>query len=121
LRQGFQTYLPIGLLIGVVLFVEILISLGAWSIGPEMIAAASAPTPAPADVSNTKAIGKLLYTQYVLLFQISGLILLVAMIGAIVLTLRQRPGVLRQTISEQVSRRPADVVSLVDVNKGEGV
>jgi NADH-quinone oxidoreductase subunit J len=119
LRQGFQTYLPIGLLIGVVLFVEILISLGAWSIGPEMIAAASAPT--PADVSNTKAIGKLLYTQYVLLFQISGLILLVAMIGAIVLTLRQRPGVLRQTISEQVSRRPADVVSLVDVNKGEGV
>ena len=121
LRQGFQTYLPIGLLIGVVLFVEILISLGAWSIGPEMIAAASAPTPAPADVSNTKAIGKLLYTHYVLLFQISGLILLVAMIGAIVLTLRQRPGVLRQTISEQVSRRPADVVSLVDVNKGEGV
>lgn len=121
LRQGFQTYLPIGLLIGVVLFVEILISLGAWSIGPEMIAAASAPTPAPADVSNTKAIGKLLYTQYVLLFQISGLILLVAMIGAIVLTLRQRPGVLRQTISEQVSRRPADVVSLVDVNNGEGV
>jgi NADH-quinone oxidoreductase subunit J len=121
LRQGFQTYLPIGLLIGVVLFVEILISLGAWSIGPEMIAAASAPTPAPADVSNTKAIGKLLYTQYVLLFQISGLILLVAMIGAIVLTLRKRPGVLRQTISEQVSRRPADVVSLVDVNKGEGV
>jgi NADH-quinone oxidoreductase subunit J len=121
LRQGFQTYLPIGLLIGVVLFVEILMSLGAWSIGPEMIAAASAPTPAPADVSNTKAIGKLLYTQYVLLFQISGLILLVAMIGAIVLTLRQRPGVLRQTISEQVSRRPADVVSLVDVNKGEGV
>ena len=121
LRQGFQTYLPIGLLIGVVLFVEILISLGAWSIGPEMIAAASAPTPAPADVSNTNAIGKLLYTQYVLLFQISGLILLVAMIGAIVLTLRQRPGVLRQTISEQVSRRPADVVSLVDVNKGEGV
>ena len=121
LRQGFQTYLPIGLLIGVVLFVEILISLGAWSIGPEMIAAASAPTPAPADVSNTKAIGKLLYTQYVLLFQISGLILLVAMIGAIVLTLRQRSGVLRQTISEQVSRRPADVVSLVDVNKGEGV
>ena len=119
LRQGFQTYLPIGLLIGVVLFVEILISLGAWSIGPEMIAAASAPT--PASVSNTKAIGKLLYTQYVLLFQISGLILLVAMIGAIVLTLRQRPGVLRQTISEQVSRRPADVVSLVDVNKGEGV
>ena len=121
LRQGFQTYLPIGLLIGVVLFVEILISLGAWSIGPEMIAAASAPTPAPADVSNTKAIGKLLYTHYVLLFQISGLILLVAMIGAIVLTLRQRPGVLRQTISEQVSRRPAEVVSLVDVNKGEGV
>ena len=121
LRQGFQTYLPIGLLIGVVLFVEILISLGAWSIGPEMIAAASAPTPAPADVSNTNAIGKLLYTQYVLLFQISGLILLVAMIGAIVLTLRQRPGVLRQTISEQVSRRPAEVVSLVDVNKGEGV
>lgn len=121
LRQGFQTYLPVGLLIAVVLFVEILVSLGAWTMGPEMVAAAAAPTPAPTEVSNTKAIGQLLYTQYVLLFQISGLILLVAMIGAIVLTLRQRPGVLRQTISDQVSRRPADVVSLVDVNKGEGV
>ena len=86
-----------------------------------MIAAAGAPTPAPDTVSNTRAIGQLLYTRYVLLFQASGLILLVAMIGAIVLTLRQRGGVLRQSVAAQIGRRPGEVVDLVDVGKGEGV
>ena len=121
LRQGFQAYLPIGLLIGVVLLIEVLVSIGAYSLGPEVVAAAGAPTPAPDTVSNTRAIGQLLYTRYVLLFQASGLILLVAMIGAIVLTLRQRGGVLRQSVAAQIGRRPGEVVDLVDVGKGEGV
>ena len=121
LRQGFQAYLPIGLLIGVVLLIEVLVSIGAYSLGPEVVAAAGAPTPAPDTVSNTRAIGQLLYTRYVLLFQASGLILLVAMIGAIVLTLRQRGGVLRQSVAAQIGRRPDEVVDLVDVGKGEGV
>ena len=121
LRQGFQAYLPIGLLIGVILLIEVLVSIGAHSLGPEVVAAAGAPTPAPDTVSNTRAIGQLLYTRYVLLFQASGLILLVAMIGAIVLTLRQRGGVLRQSVAAQIGRRPGEVVDLVDVGKGEGV
>ncbi|MEC7515076.1 MAG: NADH-quinone oxidoreductase subunit J [Pseudomonadota bacterium] len=121
LRQGFQAYLPIGLLIGVVLLIEVLVSIGAYSLGPEVVAGAGAPTPAPDTVSNTRAIGQLLYTRYVLLFQASGLILLVAMIGAIVLTLRQRGGVLRQSVAAQIGRRPGEVVDLVDVGKGEGV
>ena len=121
LRQGFQAYLPIGLLIGVVLLIEVLVSIGAYSLGPEVVATAGAPTPAPDTVSNTRAIGQLLYTRYVLLFQASGLILLVAMIGAIVLTLRQRGGVLRQSVAAQIGRRPGEVVDLVDVGKGEGV
>ena len=121
LRQGFQAYLPIGLLIGVVLLIEVLVSIGAHSLGPEVVAAVGAPTPAPDTVSNTRAIGQLLYTRYVLLFQASGLILLVAMIGAIVLTLRQRGGVLRQSVAAQIGRRPGEVVDLVDVGKGEGV
>ena len=121
LRQGFQAYLPIGLLIGVVLLIEVLVSIGTYSLGPEVVAAAGAPTPAPDTVSNTRAIGQLLYTRYVLLFQASGLILLVAMIGAIVLTLRQRGGVLRQSVAAQIGRRPGEVVDLVDVGKGEGV
>ncbi|MED5365755.1 MAG: NADH-quinone oxidoreductase subunit J [Pseudomonadota bacterium] len=121
LRQGFQAYLPIGLLIGVVLLIEVLVSIGAYSLGPEVVTAAGAPTPAPDTVSNTRAIGQLLYTRYVLLFQASGLILLVAMIGAIVLTLRQRGGVLRQSVAAQIGRRPGEVVDLVDVGKGEGV
>ena len=121
LRQGFQAYLPIGLLIGVVLLIEVLVSIGAYSLGPEVVARAGAPTPAPDTISNTRAIGQLLYTRYVLLFQASGLILLVAMIGAIVLTLRQRGGVLRQSVAAQIGRRPGEVVDLVDVGKGEGV
>ena len=121
LRQGFQAYLPIGLLIGVVLLIEILVSISAYSLGPEVVVTAGAPTPSPKTVSNTRAIGQLLYTRYVLLFQASGLILLVAMIGAIVLTLRQRGGVLRQSVVAQTGRQPGEVVDLVDVGKGDGV
>jgi NADH-quinone oxidoreductase subunit J len=77
--------------------------------------------PTPAGVSNTEALGRILYTDYIFFFQTAGLVLLVAMIGAIVLTLRHRPGVRRQSISSQISRDPQEAVELIDVKPGEGV
>lgn len=121
LRQGFLQYLPIGLLIGFVLLAE-LVTLGvAWHFGGDVAANAAAPTPAIEEVQNTVALGRILYTDYIFIFQTAGLILLVAMIGAIVLTHRQRPGVKRQNIGKQVARRPEDAFELVDVEVGKGV
>ncbi|MEX0299462.1 MAG: NADH-quinone oxidoreductase subunit J [Kordiimonas sp.] len=121
LRQGFLQYLPLGLLIGVILLAE-LVTLGvAWHFGGDVAANAAAPTPAVSDVENTVALGRILYTDYIFIFQTAGLILLVAMIGAIVLTHRQRPGVKRQNIGKQVARRPEDAFELVDVEVGKGV
>lgn len=121
LRQGFLQYLPIGLLIGFVLLAE-LVTLGtAWHFGQNVAANAAAPMPAISDVENTVALGRVLYTDYIFIFQTAGLILLVAMIGAIVLTHRQRPGVKRQNIAAQVARRPEDAFELVDVEVGQGV
>ncbi len=121
LRQGFLQYLPLGLLIGFVLLAE-LVTLGtAWHFGGNVAANAAAPTPALSDVENTVALGRILYTDYIFIFQTAGLILLVAMIGAIVLTHRQRPGVKRQNIAKQVARRPEDAFELVDVEVGKGV
>src|ERR1017187_7949518 len=91
LRRGFMEYLPLGALIGLVLMSELLIALGAWVFGSAVPAARS--NPVLANVSNTEALGRILYTDYIFYFQTAGLILLVAMIGAIVLTLRHRPGV----------------------------
>jgi NADH-quinone oxidoreductase subunit J len=104
LRQGFLNYLPIGGMIGLILLVELALVFGSWVIAPEAATAAAAPTPDIARVTNTHALGVLLYTRYVYLFQAAGLILLVAMIGAIVLTLRVRKGVRKQKISRQVAR-----------------
>jgi len=121
LRQGFLQYLPIGLLIGLVLLAE-LVTLGiAWTFGGDMTGNAAAPMPALSDVENTVALGQLIYTDYIFIFQTAGLILLVAMIGAIVLTHRDRPGVKRQNIATQVARRPEDAFELVDVEVGKGV
>ncbi|MEQ8331730.1 NADH-quinone oxidoreductase subunit J [Nisaea sp.] len=119
LRQGFMKYLPIGLLIGVVIFAELFFVVTGWVIAPDMITAA--PAPDPSAVTNTHALGALIYTRYVYLFQSAGLILLIAMIGAIVLTLRKRPGVKRQRISEQLSRTTEETVEVVSVQRGEGV
>jgi NADH-quinone oxidoreductase subunit J len=118
LRQGFLQYLPIGATVGFVLLIELVFVFGAWAVGSGTLGFA-APVPDPTQVSNTDALGRLLYTRYAYAFQASGLILLVAMIGAIVLTLRQRVGVRRQTIARQVRR--AEAVEVVKVPTGQGV
>jgi NADH-quinone oxidoreductase subunit J len=121
LRQGFLQYLPIGALIGLILLVELLAIFGAWVVAPEAGPARLRPMPLPSDVTNTHALGQILYTDYVYLFQAAGLILLVAMVGAIVLTLRQREGVRRQSIAAQNARRRADAVEVVKVPTRGGV
>ncbi|MAG97778.1 MAG: NADH-quinone oxidoreductase subunit J [Alphaproteobacteria bacterium] len=121
LRQGFLVYLPVGALIGLIMLVELFLVLGSWVAGPELTAMAAAPTPALNEVSNTHALGELLYTRYIYLFQAAGMILLVAMIGAIVLTHRVREGVRKQRISDQVSRRREDSVELKKVTPRGGI
>jgi NADH-quinone oxidoreductase subunit J len=120
LREGFLQYLPIGALIGIVLLVELILALGTWALSPTDIAAA-AQQPVSRGVSNVEALGDLFYTDYFYLFQAAGLILLVAIIGAITLTLRQRPLVRRQRISEQVHRPEEATVELRKVPTGSGV
>ena len=121
LRQGFLQYLPIGGLIGLVLLIELVFVVTSWTIAPEAAAVFGAPQPALSDVDNTRALGQLIYTDFIYLFQAAGLVLLVAMIGAIVLTLRRRPGVRRQRIAAQVARRASDVIEVKDVPTGSGV
>jgi len=107
LKQGFLQYLPVGSLIGAAVLIELVLVLGTWTFAP---AAMGTPgSPAPADVSNTVALGRILYTKHVYFFQSAGLILLVAMIGAIVLTLRHKPDVKRQNIADQNARDKKDV------------
>ena len=118
LRRGAMEYLPLGALIGLVLMSELLIVVGAWAFGSEVPAARS--NPLPQNVTNTEALGRILYTDYIFYFQTAGIILLIAMIGAIVLTLRHRPGVRRQSISRQVAREPAAAIALVEVKPGHG-
>ena len=116
-RQGFLQYLPIGGLVGGILLVELVMVLGGALLVPESVAA---PTPPIAEVSNTAAIGALLYTRYIFFFQMAGLVLLVAMIGAIVLTLQHKVGVKRQDISRQNARLP-DTVDVIHVETGRGI
>ncbi len=120
LRHGFLQYLPIGVIVGITLFVELFLVLSVWALAPEMTAGAAAPMPPIAQATNTAALGALLYTKYIYAFQAAGLILLVAMIGAIVLTLRAREGVRRQKISTQVGRLRADAVEIVKVEPRQG-
>jgi NADH-quinone oxidoreductase subunit J len=119
LRQGFLDYLPIGALIGLIFLVELVLVLGAWAIGPGMPAVVAAPT--PTDITNTEALGRLLYTRYIYFFQAAGLVLLVAMIGAIVLTLRHRTNVRRQNIPAQNARTPATAMEIRHVRPGQGI
>ena len=121
LRRGFITYLPIGLTIGIILLVELALVFGAWVISPLAETAARAPTPAPTSVPNTHALGLVIYTNYVYLFEGAGFVLLVAMVGAIVLTHRQREGVRRQSIARQLARRAGDTIEIKDVPTGSGV
>ena len=119
LREGFLRYLPIGAPIGLILLIELVLVFGAWAVAPS--AQQLAAVPMRPDITNTEALGRVLYTDYLYLFQTAGLILLVAMIGAIVLTLRQREGVRRQKIAAQVSRRRADTIEVKDVPTGSGI
>jgi NADH-quinone oxidoreductase subunit J len=121
LRQGFLNYLPVGALVGVVVLVELLLVVGAWTIGAGVAKSITAPIP-PADrITNTEALGLVLYTRYVYFFQAAGVVLLVAMIGAIVLTLRHRPNVKRQAIADQVARTRATAIDIVKVRPGQGL
>ncbi|HVY99389.1 MAG TPA: NADH-quinone oxidoreductase subunit J [Dongiaceae bacterium] len=120
LRQGFVRYLPIGAVIGLILVAELIIVFGGWSLAPSVTSTIAAPTPAVDQVSNTQALGMLLYTRYFYLFQASGLVLLVAMIGAIVLTHRERVGVKRQKIAAQVDRART-TVEIKNVPSGSGI
>jgi NADH-quinone oxidoreductase subunit J len=121
LRQGFVRYLPIGAAVGVILVVELVFFVfSGWVLAPSAAATIAAPTPAIDQVTNTQALGMLLYTKYFYLFQSAGLVLLVAMIGAIVLTHRERMGVKRQKIASQVDRAHS-TVEIKNVPSGSGI
>ncbi len=116
LREGFQRYAPFGAVIGGILLLELLMAVSVWRFAPE--AATLRLNPSPEGVTNAEALGRILYTDYIYLFQAAGLILLVAMIGAIVLTLRERPGTRRQDIGAQVSRAGSVSVRAVPLGAG---
>jgi NADH-quinone oxidoreductase subunit J len=118
LKRGSLQYLPFGFLVGAILVAELYLGGKVWAAKPAMMAAKASAT--PAGVTNTAALGHILYTDYVYYFQIAGLVLLVAMIGAIVLTLRARPGVRRQVIAVQNARTAAMAVDMVDIQPGQG-
>ena len=119
LREGFLQYVPVGALVGMVFLAEILLVVGAWTIGPGMPRVITAPI--PEGMSNTEALGLVLYTRYLYFFQAAGMVLLVAMIGAIVLTLRHKPNVKRQNISAQIARSPATSIEIRQVRPGQGL
>ena len=120
LKAGMARYLPVGLLVGLVLLVQLGFAFGAWEVSDTAFSLRAAVTPPPAEVENTAALGQLLYTKYVLLFQLAGLVLLVAMVGAIVLTLHKRQDVKRQDVLTQMYRDPKVAVRLVDIKPGQG-
>lgn len=122
LRQGFLQYVPLGGLVAIVLAAELIVVLGGFLFDPNFtIAGGAAPIPDVAEISNTKALGQLLYTRYIYFFQAAGMVLLVAMIGAIVLTLRHKEGVKRQNIAVQNARTRADAIEVVKVETGKGI
>jgi len=121
LRQGFLQYLPIGAFLGIMVLTELVLVVGTWVIGPDVEHAITSPIPPIARMLNAEALGRVLYTQYVYFFQAAGVVLLVAMIGAIVLTLRHKPNVRRQNIAEQVARTKATAIDIVKVRPGQGL
>ena len=117
--QGELRYLPIGMLIGGIFLAELLLVVGAWAIGPGVPQTITAPI--PTKIPNTEAIGLVLYTRYIYFFEAAGMILLVAMVGAIVLTLHHRERVRRQSIAAQVARKPVTSIEVVKVRSGQGL
>jgi NADH-quinone oxidoreductase subunit J len=118
LREGFQRYAPIGALVAVILFVELAVILTGWTVAPGASGARMFPT--PEHITNAQALGSLIYTKYLVLFQLAGVILLVSMIGAIVLTHRDRRRGKQQNLDTQHTRLPADTLTLVSAKLGEG-
>ena len=121
LKGEMSKYMPLGLLIGVIILMQLTLGLGAWIQADGAMGLRQAVTPDMAQMENTRALGLLIYDKYLLLFQLSGLILLVAMIGAIVLTLRHRRDIKRQNVLHQMWRDPAKAMELVDVKSGQGL
>jgi NADH-quinone oxidoreductase subunit I len=121
LRRGFMQYVPIGALIGAIFLAELLFVAVGWAISPEISHTITTPIPPVATTPNTQALGQVLYTRYVYFFQAAGLILLVSMVGAIVLTLRHKQKAKRQNIAAQVARTKATAIEIVKVRPGQGV
>jgi len=121
LRSGVLQYAPVGALIGVILAAELIVVVGGSVLTPEAAKSITMPIPPVSERTNTAALGDVLYTNYVYFFQLAGLVLLVAMIGAIVLTLRHRTDIKRQDISTQVGRDPKTAVTTVKVKPGQGI
>ena len=117
-KSGYE-HIPIGMIISLIIFFELIIVVGGWKYKPEVISSSSIAI--DQNTTNTHSIGNVLYTEYIHLFQLSGMILLVAMIGAIVLTFRKRTGIKRQSYFLQISREESDGVELVDIKNNEGV
>ena len=117
-KSGYE-HIPIGMIISLIIFFELIIVVGGWKYKPEVISSSSITI--DQNTTNTHSIGNVLYTEYIHLFQLSGMILLVAMIGAIVLTFRKRTGIKRQSYFLQISREESDGVELVDIKNNEGV
>lgn len=118
LKQGFAKHLPLGIILGLVLFIELAMVIGTYLVSPD----ATHVTPTlDTSLSNTEALGRVLYTDYIYYFQTAGLVLLVAMIGAIVLTLHHRPNVKRQNIANQVARTKETAMEVRKVQPGQGL
>lgn len=122
LREGFLEYLPMGAVVGLILLAEIIMVVASRVVSPETaIGPGAKPTPDLNEVTNTEALGQLIYTDYIYVFQASGMILLVAMIGAIVLTHRKRKGVKKQVIADQVARTSKEAIKIIKVESGQGL
>jgi len=119
MRQGMLQYAPVGVVVGIILLLELLLVAGSFVVAPEITS--TAVVPIDSTIENTRALGQVIYTRYVFLFQAAGGVLLVAMIGAIVLTLQHKPGIKRQDVFKQVSRKRHEGVELVDVKPGQGL
>jgi len=119
MREGFAKYLPVGAVIGGIFLIELLLTVGFWAINPDVSKTITAAI--PPDVSNTEALGLVLYTKYIHYFQLAGMVLLVAMIGAIVLTLRHKTNVKRQDINVQNARSPDMAMAVRKVASGQGL
>jgi NADH-quinone oxidoreductase subunit J len=119
LRQGMLQYAPVGVVVGIILLLELLLVAGSFVIAPEVTS--TAVVPIDSGIENTRALGQVIYTRYIFLFQMAGGVLLVAMIGAIVLTLRHKTGVRRQDIFKQTGRKRHEAVEVVRVKSGQGL